>query len=189
MKEPLEPLAFANREQWRAWLELNHGTQCEAWLIHTKKGVKPGGLAYEEAVEEALCFGWIDGLLRGLDAERFLLRYSPRRRGSVWSESNRQRVARLVRQGRMAQAGLQKVREAQESGEWDAAGTREDAGALPTDLEEALRSREGAWEAFRALPPSHKKQYLWWIAEAKREETRLRRILATVDRVLEPRQA
>lgn len=184
MREPSDPLTFEDPTEWRAWLEQHHASEQEVWLVHTKKWVKPGTLTYEQALEEALCYGWIDGLLRSLDAERFVLRYTPRKRKSIWSEGNRRRVEKLIREGRMAEAGLQKVRQAQESGEWEAAAQREDVSAIPRSLEAALRSREGAWEAFAMQSPSHKKQYLWWIADAKREDTRRKRIEATVDRVL-----
>jgi uncharacterized protein YdeI (YjbR/CyaY-like superfamily) len=183
MKKPEKVLHFADRAEWRTWLEEHHADEKEAWLVHYKKGAKKSTLTYEEAVEEALCFGWIDGLLRSIDAERFALRYSPRKRKSVWAESNKKRAEKLIREGRMTQAGLDKIAEAKESGEWEAASRREDVSVIPPDLEQALQSHRNARAGFMGLPPSRKKQLIWWITSAKRDETRKKRIQATVDMV------
>ena len=180
MKEPDNYLTFASREDWRTWLEKHHDTDQEAWVLHYKKKVAKRSLTYEEAVEEALCFGWIDGLLRGLDGERYALRYSPRKPRSVWSESNKQRAEKLIHEGRMTAAGLEKITQARENGEWDAATAREDVNAIPADLEQELRSNK-AWGSFRTWPASRKKQYLHWLSSAKRPETRQRRIQAIVE--------
>jgi uncharacterized protein YdeI (YjbR/CyaY-like superfamily) len=181
---PEQLLEFADRAAWRAWLEAHHAEAREAWLIHYKVGAGKRWLTYEEGVEEALCFGWIDGLLRSMDAERYSLRYSPRRRRSMWSESNIRRVEKLVAEGRMTAAGLAKVAEAKESGEWEAAIRRRDVSTIPEDLERALASHEGALAAFKAWTPSRIRRYLWWIESAKRAATRERRIAAVVDKVL-----
>jgi uncharacterized protein YdeI (YjbR/CyaY-like superfamily) len=180
MNVPDERLAFAGREEWRAWLEEHHATEQEAWLLHSKKKAVQRYVTYEEAVEEALCFGWIDGLLKSVDGESYALRYSPRRRRSVWSESNKRRVARLIQEGRMTAAGLEKIAEARESGEWDAATAREDVSSIPADLAQELRSNE-AWATFDAWPASRKKQVLYWLKGARRPETRRKRIQAIVD--------
>jgi len=183
MDKPKKHLRFANRAEWRAWLKRHHRQDKEAWLIHYKKGAHPSTLTYEEAVEEALCFGWIDGLLRSLDAETFALRYSPRRRNSIWSASNIRRVEELIHEGRMTGAGLELVRAAKDSGEWAAALQREDVEDIPPELERALRQHTGALKQFKKLTSSQKKQYFWWIGSAKREATRAKRIQAIVDRV------
>lgn len=168
-------LYFVNRDQWRVWLERNHNKEKEVWLIHYKKHTGMSGIAYEDAVEEALCFGWIDGLLRSIDEDRYALRYSPRRKNSIWSETNRRRAERMVEQGQMTPAGLAKIRQAKESGEWYKAGARERLN-VPPDLEQALALDKQASEKFKELTPSRKKQFLYWIASAKKEETRRRRI-------------
>ena len=188
MDKPRKHLRFAGRAEWRAWLEQHHRQEKEAWLIHHKKGANPGTLTYEEAVEEALCFGWIDGLLRSLDADTFALRYSPRRRNSIWSAGNIRRVEKLIRNGRMTAAGLESVSAAKDSGEWAAALQREDVEAIPPDLKRALRQHTGALRQFKKLTSSQKKQYLWWISSAKREATRAKRIQAIVDRVTKSEQ-
>lgn len=182
MDIPERRLTFANREGWRAWLAEHHATAQEAWLVHYKKNVAKESVSYEEAVEEALCFGWIDGLLRSIDAESYALRYSPRKHKSVWSESNKRRVDKLIREARMTPAGLAKVAEAKANGEWDAAAAREDTSTLPADLATELE-RNGARAAFDAWPASRKKQALYWLSTARRPETRQRRIQGIVDMV------
>lgn len=168
-------LYFASRDQWRVWLERNHTREKEVWLIHYKKHTGKSGIAYEDAIEEALCFGWIDGLLQRIDEDRYALRYSPRRKNSIWSETNKRRAKRMVEQGRMTPAGLAKIRQAKESGEWYQAEARERLD-VPPDLEQALAIDKHAGEKFKELTPSRKKQFLYWIASAKKEETRRRRI-------------
>ncbi len=175
---------FENRDRWRRWLEQNHATETEAWLIIYKKKYRDQGLTLDEAVEEALCFGWIDGKLKSLDEKRYLLRYSPRTQNSTWSMSNIQRVEKLIAEGKMTAAGKLKIAEAKENGEWEAAIRREQVSIIPEELERALRKQEGALSAYRALPDSRKKQYLYWLQKAKQEETKHRRIQKIVDEVL-----
>ncbi len=180
MRKPDLYLAFASREEWRTWLEQHHATDREAWVLHNKKEALQRFLTYGEAVEEALCFGWIDGLLRRVDDETYILRYSPRKPRSVWSESNKQRVERLINEGRMTAAGLEKIAEAKANGEWDAATVREDVNAIPSDLAQALQQNK-VWAAFTTWSASQKKQYLYWLSSAKRPETRQKRIQAIVE--------
>ena len=180
MKRPDKYLTFSGREEWRAWLEEHHAREQEAWLLHPKKKAARQSLSYQEALEEALCYGWIDSLLIALDSERFALRYSPRKRRSIWSEGNRRRVERLVAEGRMTPAGLEKIAEAKENGEWDAATAREEVDSIPADLEDALGTR-GALAAFKRWPVSRRKGYLYWLSSAKRPETRQKRIRTIVD--------
>ena len=175
-------LYLTNRADWRTWLEQNHHTEKEVWLIHYKKHTGEPCLPYEDAVEEALCFGWIDGLLRRIDDEKYILRYSPRRKKSVWSDLNKQRVEKLIEQGRMTGAGLAKVRQAKENGEWDKAMSRDEDPPVPSDLERALAANMNARTNFYNFAPSYQKQYIWWITNAKKTETRARRIEETVRR-------
>lgn len=183
MEELPQCLEFADRTEWRRWLETHHADENEVWLIHYKKGFQESGLSLEDAVEEALCYGWIDGLLRSRDDATYALRYTPRRRDSVWSMSNIERAERLIRQGRMTEAGLRSITEAKESGQWEAAIRREQVDVIPPDLEEALGQREGAIAAYRALPDSRKKQFIYWLQSAKRPTTRQRRIEKIVEEV------
>ena len=184
MREITETFVAPDRQTWRAWLEEHHQSAREIWLVLLKKHVERPSVTLEDAVEEALCFGWIDGHLRRIDDESHALRFTPRGRRSIWSQSNKDRVQRLIAEGRMTPAGLAAVEAAKANGEWDAASAREDVDTLPEDLVRALREGE-AYEAFTSLPPSHRKQYLYWVNEAKRDETRRRRIAETVRRVRE----
>lgn len=177
-------LTFEHRDQWRGWLARNHETANEAWLILFKKKYRDQGLTLDEAVEEALCFGWIDGKLQSLDERRFRLRFSPRRKNSTWSMSNIRRVEKLRAEGKMTATGERKIAEAKETGEWEAAIRREQVDVIPRDLERALAKREGAISAYLTLPDSRKKQYIYWLQKAKREETKQRRIQKILDEIL-----
>ncbi len=182
MKIPDQPLHFQNKEEWRAWLQENHAAEKETWLAIRKQNAVQPGVSYEEAVEEAVCFGWIDGLTKSATSEFFVQRFTPRKRGSVWSVSNQQRVKRLTAQGRMTEAGMEKVREAKENGEWEAAIRREEISNLPDDLIKALEGNAEAQVNFEKYPASQKKQFLHWIASAKTEGTRQKRIQNTVEK-------
>jgi uncharacterized protein YdeI (YjbR/CyaY-like superfamily) len=184
IKRQRPALFFGNRAEWRAWLRSHHERETEAWVAHVKKGSRRQGLPYEEGVEEGLCYGWIDGLTRSLDADYFLQRYTPRKPGSIWSESNKARVENLIRQGRMTAAGMRKVDAAKANGQWDAAAQREDPAWIPPGLRAALVRRAGALEAFRALPPSVRQMHAYAFSAAKRPETRARRAQAAIDEAL-----
>jgi uncharacterized protein YdeI (YjbR/CyaY-like superfamily) len=165
-------------------LKKNHTTEKEAWLILYKKKFRNQGLILDEAIEEALCFGWIDGTLRSLDEKRYRLRFSPRTSKSIWAISNIQRVEKLIEEGKMEEAGYQKIEEAKEKGEWNAAIRREQVDIIPKDLERELRKTKGAISAYRSLPDSRKKQFIYWLQTAKRKETKQRRIQKIVEEVL-----
>ncbi len=145
-----------------------------------KKAAPRQFLTLEEAVEEALCFGWIDGALQPISNETYALRFSPRQPKRIWSVNNQRRVAQLIEEGRMTPAGLAKVAAAKESGEWEAALAREDVSSVPDDLVQALEEGD-AWLAFERWPYSKKMQYLYWLESAKRLETRQKRIQAIVE--------
>ena len=169
-------LKVNNRQAWRSWLDVNHHAVSEAWLVINKKGSPLSGLSLDDAVEEALCYGWIDGTLNTRDENSYLLRFSPRRPGSVWSIRNIQRVEELERKGLLMEAGEEAVRIAKEEGTWGEALERENTDEIPPDLESALRQVKGALAAYWGLPKSHKQRYIYWLQSAKREETRERRI-------------
>lgn len=186
-RQPLAPrladLGFvqpASAEEWRSWLEENHVRSPGIWLAVGKKGNSRTALTYERAVEEALCFGWIDSTVRRMDEHRFKQLFTPRRSGGTWAPSNKRRVERLIAEGRMRPAGLAVIEAAKADGSWD---QLEDAESLviPADLADALSNDEHAAKGFDAFPESAKKQMLWWIASAKRPETRARRIVSTVE--------
>jgi len=173
---PALPLIEApTREAWRAWLEANHATSGSVWLVLNRKGSGLPHLPAAEAVEEALCFGWVDSRPAKLDAQRSLLLFSPRKAGSAWSGVNKAKVARLAAEGRMAAAGRAAVARAEADGSW----TRLDGAtalAEPPDLVAALAAQPGAAAAWGSFPPSHRRANLEWIAQAKRPATRAARI-------------
>jgi uncharacterized protein YdeI (YjbR/CyaY-like superfamily) len=164
-------------------MQRHHGVKSEIWLILYKRHVNRPGLSYDDATEEALCFGWIDGILKRIDDEKHALRYSPRRPNSVWSDPNKRRVRRLIRDGQMTEAGLDAVRAGKRSGKWQQGSLRDITSAVPEDLQQALSRNQKASQGFAKLAPSYRRQYLAWIHDAKRAETRRRRVTETVRRV------
>ena len=173
---------------WRAWLARHHGRQAGVWLISYKKETGKPRMDYAEAVEEALCFGWVDSLPRALDVERAMLWFAPRKAGTNWSKANRERVERLIATGRMAPAGLVKVEAAKTDGSWSALEAVE-AFAIDPDLGRAFAAHAGSRAHFEAFPSSVRKAILEWIQNAKRPETRARRIEETARLAAENRRA
>src|SRR5262245_8150472 len=168
-----------SRAAWRRWLEKNHATARGVWLILDKKIAGRRPLSCDEAVEEALCFGWVDSVVNTVDEARYKQLFSPRKPKSSWSKSNKVRIERLIEQGLMAPAGLEKVEVAKRDGSW----TVLDAVAaltIPPDLEQALAANDAARQHFLKFSNSAKKGILWWIQSAKRPETRVKRIAETV---------
>jgi uncharacterized protein YdeI (YjbR/CyaY-like superfamily) len=182
--EETEELYMTNRSSWRSWLEKNHDRKKEAWLIFYKKHTGKSSIAYGDAVEEALCFGWIDSIVKKIDDEKFARKFTPRKPGSKWSESNKKRADKMITQGKMTGAGLELVNEAKKRGEWSTASLSRNSKAIPAYIEEAIRSNEKASGNFRKLALSYKRQYVGWVDSAVKEDTRKRR-LAEVIRVLE----
>jgi uncharacterized protein YdeI (YjbR/CyaY-like superfamily) len=181
MTEAILRRHFLNRENWRAWLEVNHASANELWLILYKKHTKKSSIRLDEAVEEALCFGWIDGKLRRIDDEKHEIRFTPRKMGSTWSETNINRVKRLIKEDRMTSVGLKKYRDGMRDPRMKL--LRKDF-EIPQFIVAALKRNKRAWDAFDKLAPSRKQQIVWWIATAKREETREKRIKETIRRSL-----
>ena len=181
MEEP-KPVTFKSKTAWRKWLQKNHATEDHVWLVHLKKHVKKPGLRHDEAIEEALCFGWIDGKLISIDDETFMLRYSPRRKNSLWSKINRTKAEELIRQEKMTEAGFAKIQEAKENGKWDAAYSSKASPVLPDDLQAALKKNKKAWENFQNFANSYRNMYIGWVDDARREPTRNKRIAEVVRR-------
>lgn len=172
-------VAAKSRAAWGKWLERRHAKDRGAWLILHHQASGRGGPVYAEAVEEALRFGWVDSRPAKRDAESSYLYFSPRNPKSKWSGANKARVERLLAAGRMAPAGMALVELAKRSGTWTALEAAE-AGTLPADLARALTKNKKAGAAFEAFPPSSKRGILEWIGNAKKEETRKKRVAETV---------
>ena len=178
-KTPLNSIHPKTRAEWRNWLEQHHTRDEGIWLISFKKATGKPRFDYEEAVEEALCFGWIDSKGNKLDEERSMVWFVPRKPGTGWSKLNKTRVEKLVADGLMMPAGLAKVEAAKQDGSWNALDSVE-ALEIPPDLEKAFAADQTARQYFDAFPRSAKRAILEWIASAKRPETRARRIEETV---------
>lgn len=164
------------RDDWRAWLAKNHASAKEIWFVIYKKHTGKPSVSYDDAVEEALCFGWIDGLTKRIDDEKYAVRFTPRRSGAIWSVSNKKRVAKMIEQGRMTPIGLARIEEAKKNGEWDKASEREDISIVPADLRRGLRANRQAQKNFETASSSQKRMFIYWVTTAKRDETRQRRI-------------
>ena len=165
---------FPDRVAWRNWLEKNHAGSRGIWVVFLKKSVGKRSLEYEEAVEEALCFGWVDSRKKSLDGQRYRLMFTPRNPKSPWSRPNKERVKRLVERALMTEAGMAKIEQAKRNGAWTVYDPIEDL-VMPDDLKAAL-AEVSALGNFESLTVSAKKSILWWIASARRPETRSRRI-------------
>ncbi len=167
------------RKQWRQWLGKNHTKSPGIWLIYNKKSTGKAKLIYNDAVEEALCFGWIDSTLRPLDDERFMQRFTPRKPKSGWSGLNKKRIEKMIAERLMTKAGLEKIEAAKKDGSW-ASMDHIDAIQLPKDFEKALSKNKKAKINFEKFPPFAKKQFLYRINSAKTETTRKERITLCV---------
>ena len=175
----MEPRLFKTAAAWRAWLARNGGKATEIWLAYFKKDSGKKSVTYQEALDEALCYGWIDSIVRRLDAERFQQRWTPRKPRSVWSARNKARIAALQAAGRMAEPGLAAVERAKGNGSWDMLTEIERidrGGGPPDEVVAAIAACPGLKAKFGALPASKRKMLAYWVTSAKRPETRDRRI-------------
>jgi uncharacterized protein YdeI (YjbR/CyaY-like superfamily) len=173
--DALEQVYVPTRAAWRRWLARHHAKSPGIWLVFDKKSSRAERLLYAHAVEEALCFGWVDSLVRPLDHARYVQLFTPRKPKSTWSRSNKERVARLESEGLMAPAGLAAVERAKENGSWTSLDHVESL-VVPDDLAAALAATPGAAANFAAFSPSSRKGYLHWIRMAVRPETRTKRV-------------
>ena len=175
----LEQVYVADRAAWRRWLAAHCAGSPGIWLVFDKKSSRPERLAYGDAVEEALCHGWIDSLVRRIDDARYEQLFTPRKPTSTWSRVNKERVARLIELGLMAEAGLAAIERAKANGRWTSLDAVESL-AVPEDLAAALARSKGAAANFAGFAPSARKGYLHWISQAVRPETRAQRIARVV---------
>lgn len=167
--------------EWRKWLSKNHKNSKGVWLVFYKKETRILTLNYEVSVEEALCFGWIDSLVKKIDEQKYVRKFTPRNDKSVWSELNKRRVKKVINEGRMTKFGLAKIEAAKKNGSW----TKQLKGVeisydIPKDFISELKKNTKAKKNFDKIPPSHKKRYYMWINIAKKKETRDKRIAEAV---------
>lgn len=185
---PEDSVQPPDRAAWRSWLERHHGRAEGVWLVTFKKATGRPRIDDDEAVEEALCFGWVDSKPAKLNAERSMLWFAPRKPRSGWSRPNKERLAGMLALGLMAPAGLAKVEAARRDGSWEALDAVE-ALEIPADLAAALALHPDAARHFAAFPRSAKRGILEWIAQAKRPETRAKRVDETAHLAAENRRA
>lgn len=187
----LKTLNIANREDWRKWLESNHSQQTEVWLIYYKKHTKKLTISYNDAVEEALCFGWIDSTAKRIDDEKYMQRFTPRKDVNNWSELNISRVHKLIKEGKMTEIGLSKtgnILNKQSIEMFNDSNQNQNQNQsqnqqveLSTNLIEQIKRNKQAWDYFNKLAPSHKRNYINWIMSAKRETTRSNRVKEAIE--------
>ena len=177
----MKTVVVKNRAEWRAWLTANHDKEAEVWLVYYKKKIGKTCVEYGASVEEALCYGWVDSIIKKLDDTKYARKFTPRKESSKWSPSNKKRVEQLIREGLMTEHGLQKVEAAKRTGNWDSPVQKPKLTfEMPAEFAEALRNNKRAQETFRKLAPTYQKQYLGWIEVAKRPETKEKRIKESI---------
>jgi uncharacterized protein YdeI (YjbR/CyaY-like superfamily) len=176
----MKQLYVANQEQWRQWLSEYHAKEAGIWLVFYKKQTGTPTIEYEAAVEEALCFGWIDGVIKKIDEARYARKFTPRRDRSKWSSLNKQRAEKMIRRRKMTEAGLAKIKTARESGLWEKDPRPVISFDVPPELTKALTHNKKAKANFEKLAPTYRKHYIAWIAVAKRPETKKRRIAESI---------
>lgn len=172
----IKTLHARTRQEWRDWLREHHDTESEIWLVFTKRHTGRTSISYNDAVEEALCFGWVDSIIRRLDEARYARKFTPRKANSRWSTANRRRYADLQARGLLIPSGLRRPPTAL-SGD----APRPSASAVPQYIEQALGASPSAWRYFEQLAPSYRRTYIAWIDSAKQPETKERRLREAID--------
>lgn len=172
---PVDVTFFANPGEFRQWLEENHDSAAELWVGFYKKGSGKPSITWPESVDQALCYGWIDGVRKSIDDQSYAIRFTPRRKASIWSSVNLKRAQELVALGLMRPAGLKAFAERDEQKSKQYSFEREQV-ELGESHEAEFRANAGAWEFFQSQPPSYRKPAIWWVISAKQETTRRRRL-------------
>ena len=174
-------LHVSDRKSWRKWLKKNHLSENEIWLIYFKKHTAKDRVEYNDAVEEAICFGWIDSTVKRIDHEQYMQKFTVRNKKSKWSYLNKTRALKLIKEGKMATFGNEKIENAKETGNWDNTYGKRTKQIIPEDLVKALSNDDLAYTNFKKLAPSYQNSYIYYINDAKREDTRKRRIQKVVE--------
>ena len=186
----MNPLFFSNPSDFRKWLRKNHAREVERWVGYHKKGTGKPSITWPESVDEALCFGWIDGIRKSIDEEAYKIRFTPRKPTSHWSAVNIRRVSVLTKLGMMQPTGLAAFhRRTKEKSR--RASYEQQSVALDPAYQKEFRSQKKAWEFFQSLPPSTRRPSVWWVMSAKKEETRRKRLETLIkssedDKVIPP---
>jgi uncharacterized protein YdeI (YjbR/CyaY-like superfamily) len=181
IEPPDDPIYFAAPAELRSWFDANHETATELWLGSYKKATGKPTVTWSEAVDEALCVGWIDSVRYSLDPERSAQRFTPRRKGSNWSAVNIAKIKALTEARRMKPAGLAAFEARTEARTAIYSYEQRHLAALAPDEDAAFRANEEAWDHFQALPPSYRKTAIYWVVTAKKSETRVRRLATLIE--------
>jgi len=177
----MEQIVCKDSSAWRDWLQKHHLTQDEIWLIFFKGENAKDYIKYDQALDEALCFGWIDNLVKRIDNEKYALRFTKRKEKSKWSPGNRARVERMIKEERLTLAGMALVEAAKANGSWDRPDRPPIVAEVPAELKKALAKNKEANDYFERLPPSHRTRYIMWISTAKKRETIEKRVEEAID--------
>jgi uncharacterized protein YdeI (YjbR/CyaY-like superfamily) len=177
----MEPTTFERPQDFRAWLEQHHDTEPELWVGYHKKGTGKPSMTWPESVDEALCFGWIDGIRKRIDAERYMIRFTPRRARSIWSAVNIGRVAALTEEGRMRPAGAAAFAARREDRSGIYSYEQRERAKLDPAFDKRFRTKKRAWASFEAMPASYRQAAIRWVMTAKKEETRERRLASLME--------
>jgi uncharacterized protein YdeI (YjbR/CyaY-like superfamily) len=173
----MKQVYVSTRRQWRRWLAKNHDKEVNGiWLVFCRKETGRPSLEYEESVEEALCFGWIDSIIKKIDHDKYCRKFTPRKGGSKWSSSNKQRVEKIIKEGTMTEFGMAKVAAAKRLGNWEADPRPVIDADIPQDFAEALALNGPASDFFGKLAPTYRRHFIAWIVTAKKPETRAKRL-------------
>lgn len=178
----MKPKFFKTPDAFYKWLEQNHDKKDEQWVGYYKKATGKASMTWPESVEQALCFGWIDGIRKSVDEESYMIRFTPRRKTSVWSTVNMKLMDKLMKEGRVQEAGLK----AYENRKEDKSSIysfeqRPEEIKLSTEFEKIFKKNKKAWKNFQAMPPGYRKTATWWVISAKREDTRLKRLNTLIE--------
>lgn len=177
----MKQLRVSNCAEWRRWLAENHTREKDGiWLVYYKKQAGKSSVEYEESVEEALCFGWVDSLIKRIDENAYCRKFTPRKEDSKWSVSNKERVEKIIREGRMTEFGLAKIEAAKRLGNWHLPARPDIDLELAPEFTAALASNKKARESFESLAPTYQKHFIGWIVTAKRPDTRAKRVKESV---------
>ncbi len=177
----MKQLYLKTTNEWREWLQNNHDKETEIWLIFFKKESGEPSIEYESAVEEAICFGWIDSIIKKIDDAKYARKFTPRKDNSRWSELNKKRVARLIENNRMTDIGMVKIEKAKCNGQWDKPERLNIQFDIPKIFQAALDQNRKAKENYEQLAPTYQKQYIGWIVIAKRQETKEKRVKESIE--------
>jgi len=190
MENEIVSICPNSRQAWREWLEANHESKQAVWLIYYKKKSNLPTVLYSDAVDEALCFGWIDSKAKPIDEEKYMQFFTKRKPKSIWSKINKEKIERLTKEGLMTQAGFEIIEIAKQNGSWNILDESE-ALIVPEDLKKGFQKSTAAMDYFSSLSRSDKRNILQWLVLAKRQETREKRITEIIElaeQKLKPKQ-